>query len=105
MDQRPFAIVIKDDLVKIIAKKFDLSSNLTGKIFQAILDELVTGLLTGSKIELRRFGVFNLKQQKPRVIVLPSGKKITRPACKVVTFTPSLSVKKKINPPPTRRRR
>jgi len=91
--------MIKDDLVKEIAAKFDLSLNLTGKIVQTLLDELVNGLTTDSRIELRRFGVFSLKHQKPRVITLPSGKKITRPAQRVVIFTPSPSVKKKLNPP------
>lgn len=94
--------MIKDDLVNRIAAKFDLSLNLTGKIVQAFLDELVGGLVEGSGIELRRFGVFGTKKQKARVITLPSGKKITRPAQKVVTFTASSTVKKKLNPPVSR---
>lgn len=91
--------MIKDDLAKAIAAKFDLSLNLSGKIIQVILDELVSGLVLESRIELRRFGVFGIKRQQPRIITLPSGKKITRPAQKVVTFTPSPTVKKKLNPP------
>jgi nucleoid DNA-binding protein len=97
--------VIKDDLVKALAAKFNLSGNLAGKIVQAILDELVNGLVSGSRIELRRFGVFATKRQAARIITLPSGKKIKRPAQRVVTFSSSPSVKKKLNPPTTRKYR
>lgn len=96
--------MIKDDLVNRIAAKFGLSLNLTGKIVQAFLDELVGGLVEGSGIELRRFGVFGTKKQKARVITLPSGKKVTRPAQKIVTFAASSTVKKKLNLPATSRK-
>lgn len=56
--------------------------------------------ITGSRLELRRFGIFAIKHQAPRLITLPSGKKITVPAQKTVSFTPSPTVKKKLNPPP-----
>jgi len=95
--------MIKNDLVVKIAAKLDLSLNATAGIVQTILDEIVNGLVSDSRIELRRFGVFGIKHQKARVITLPSGKKITRPAQKVVTFNPSPSVKKKLNPPPTKK--
>lgn len=97
--------MIKDDLVKTIAARFGLSMNLTGKIVQAFLDELVTGLVADSRIELRRFGVFDIKHQAPRVITLPSGQQITRPAQKIVTFSTSATVKNKLNPPPVPKRR
>lgn len=92
-------------MVKAIAARFGLSMNLTGKVIQAFLDELVTGLVADSRIELRRFGVFGIKRQAPRVITLPSGEQITRPAQKIVTFATSTTVKKKLNPPPTPRSR
>lgn len=91
--------MIKDDLVKRIAAKFDLSQNLTGKVVQAFLDELVDCLVEGPGIELRRFGVFATKKQKARVIILPSGEKVTRPARKIVTFSASATVKRLLNPP------
>ena len=90
--------MIKDDLAKRIAAGFDFSLALSGEIVQAVLDEITTGLVEDSRIELRRFGVFGIKRQKPRVITLPSGQKIKRPAQNVVTFTPSTVIKKKINP-------
>ena len=105
MGRFPLTRVIKDNLAKAIAADFGLSLNLAGRIVQTFLDNLITGLVSGSRIELRRFGVFAIKHQAPRWITLPSGKKIARPAQKAVTFTPSPSVKKKLNPlslkPPT----
>lgn len=92
--------MIKDDLAKSLAADFDLSLNLAGRIVQALLDNLTAGLVADGHIELRRFGVFGIKHQAPRVITLPSGKKITVPAQRVVTFAPSPTVKKKLNPPP-----
>jgi len=92
--------VIKADLVKTIATDFGLSLNRAGQIVQTFLDNLIIGLVSGSRIELRRFGVFAIKHQAPRWITLPSGKKIAVPAQKTVSFTPSPTVKKKFNPPP-----
>ena len=92
--------MIKADLVREVAKKHGLSRNLSGQIVQTLFDEMANCLVTDSRIELRRFGVFHIKSQALRVITLPSGIKITRPAKKVVTFALSPTVKKKINPPP-----
>jgi nucleoid DNA-binding protein len=90
--------MIKDDLAQEIAEKHNLSHNLSTKIVQTILDKMVDGLIQDSRIELRRFGVFATKDQAPRIITLPSGKKIKSPAQKVVTFAPSPTLKKKLNP-------
>ena len=91
--------MIKADLVKRIADKYKLSQKSAGQVVQTLLDEMVNGLIKDSRLELRRFGVFGVKHQAPRTITLPSGKKIKHPAQKVVTFTPSSRVKKKLNPP------
>ena len=91
--------MIKEDLAKKIAPEFNLSLNAAARLVQTLLDEIINALVSGSRIELRRFGVFGVIKQKPRVITMPSGKKIRRPAQKVVTFNPSPSVKKKLNPP------
>ena len=91
--------MIKADLVARLADRFALSQILATAIVRGILDDLTTGLLSDGHIELRRFGVFKVIRQAPRVIVLPSGKKITRPARKVLTFAPSPTIKKKLNPP------
>lgn len=90
--------MIKDDLIQEIAEKHDLSRYLSAQIVQTLLDKLVDGLIKDSRVELRLFGIFKTISQAARVITLPSGKKIKRPAQKVVTFTPGITVKKKLNP-------
>jgi len=89
--------MIKDDLIQEIAEKPDLSRYLSAQIVQTLLDKIVDGLIKDSRVELRRFGIFKTKSQAARVITLPSGKKIKRPAQKVITFTPGATVKKKLN--------
>jgi len=90
--------MIKKDLVTAITDEYGLSHNLSAKIVQTILDEIVHGLINNDRIELRRFGVFDTKIQEPRTITLPSGKKIKIPVQQVVTFLPSPTLKKKLNP-------
>ncbi|MDP2874866.1 MAG: HU family DNA-binding protein [Holophaga sp.] len=90
--------MIKEDLAKKIAPEFNLSLNAAARLVQILLDEIVNALISGSRIELRRFGVFGIIKQKARVITLPSGKKVRRHAQKMVTFNPSPAVKKKLNP-------
>ena len=90
--------MIKKDLITAITDEYGLSHNLSAKIVQTILDEIVHGLINNDRIELRRFGVFDTKIQEPRTITLPSGKKIKIPVQQVVTFLPSPTLKKKLNP-------
>ena len=95
--------MIKKDLVTAITDEYGLSHNLSAKIVQTILDEIVHGLINNDRIELRRFGVFDTKIQEPRTITLPSGKKIKIPVQQVVTFLPSPTIKKKLNPKPKKK--
>ena len=100
--------MIKNDLVKKVAAKHKLSLNEAEKIIETCLEEIVNGLGAKKRVEFRRFGAFTLKQQKARTIVLPSGKKIVRPAKKIVLFAASSVVTKKLNAPsatPSKRKR
>jgi len=69
-------------------------------ILNTCLDEIVSGLAKGETLELRRFGVFKTKKQKPRTIIHPkTGKPIKRPARTIVLFEASTAVKAAINKP------
>jgi len=51
-------------------------------------------------VELRNFGIFKTKKQKPRTIIHPeTGKPIKRPAKTVVLFETSSTVKAALNKP------
>ena len=55
--------MIKDDLARSIAEEYELSRSLSTRIVQTVLDKIIDGLVKESRIELRRFGVFAVKQQ------------------------------------------
>ena len=90
--------MIKSDVIKTISKQYNLSTRQATAILQTCLDEIVSGLIKGETIELRRFGVFKTRLQKVRTIKHPiTGKPIKRPAKKIVLFEASSTVKNKIN--------
>ena len=90
--------MIKSDIIKTISKQYNLSTRQATAILQTCLDEIVSGLIKGETIELRRFGVFKTRLQKVRTIKHPiTGKPIKRPAKKIVLFEASSTVKNKIN--------
>ena len=90
--------MIKSDIIKTISKQYNLSTRQATAIFQTCLDEIVSGLIKGETIELRRFGVFKTRLQKVRTIKHPiTGKPIKRPAKKVILFEASSTVKQKLN--------
>ena len=90
--------MIKSDIIKTISKQYNLSTRQATAIFQTCLDEIVSSLIKGDTIELRRFGIFKTKLQKARTIKHPlTGKPIKRPAKKVVLFEASSTVKQKLN--------
>jgi len=100
--------MIKSDIINILIKNHALTIREATAILQTTLDEIISGLVKGEIVELRRFGVFKTKKQKPRTIIHPeTGKPIKRPAKTIVLFETSSTVKAKLNKPekkkPTRR--
>jgi len=92
--------MIKSDLIKALIQKHGLTIRQATAILQTCLDEIISGLVKGENVELRRFGVFKTKKQEPRIIVHPeTGKPIKRPAKTVILFEPSMTVKAASNKP------
>jgi integration host factor subunit beta len=81
--------VTKRDIVKTLADKFALSQVDARKIVQGTFDAIVTTLVEQGRIELRNFGVFEVKTRKPRRARNPrTGEPVEVPARRVVTFKP-----------------
>jgi len=81
--------VTKRDIVKALADKFALSQVDARKIVQGTFDAIVTTLVEQGRIELRNFGVFEVKTRKPRRARNPrTGEPVEVPARRVVTFKP-----------------
>jgi integration host factor subunit beta len=91
--------VTKKEIVKQIADELDETQLLTKKIvqmaFAAIVDTLVTD--EDHRIELRNFGVFEVKLRKPRKARNPrTGDKVDVPAKCVVTFKPGKMMEERV---------
>ncbi|MBL7081120.1 MAG: integration host factor subunit beta [Candidatus Omnitrophica bacterium] len=87
----------KKDITLRVTDATGMRQNKIKKILQSILDAMSDALIRGEKIELRNFGVFKIKQRKPRPGRNPrTGELVPVPARKVVVFKPGLELKKKI---------
>lgn len=87
----------KKDIVLKISDQTTLKQIDVKKIVQATLDCILDALVRGEKIELRNFGVFKIKQRKPRTGRNPrTGVIVPVPARKSVVFKPGLEMKKRI---------
>jgi len=92
--------MIKLDIVNAIAQKHGLTVRQAIPIVQTCLDEIIAALIKGETVELRNFGIFKTKKQKPRTIILPpTGEIIKRPAKTVILFETSAAVKAALNKP------
>src|SRR5947209_15966151 len=87
--RRETAIVTKKEIVKKISEEIGLTQLKTKDIVQRTLDAIIDTLVTEGRIELRNFGVFEVKKRAPRKARNPrTGDKVFVPAKNVVTFKP-----------------
>src|SRR5260370_12929696 len=79
----------KKEIVKQISEQLALTQLKTKEIVQATFDAIVETLLTERRIELRNFGVFEVKRRKARKSRNPrTGDKADVGPKKLVTFQP-----------------
>jgi nucleoid DNA-binding protein len=77
----------KKDIAKAIAEKTGLSQLQTTAIVQGTFDAIVNALMISRRIELRGFGVFEVKKRAARKARNPrTGEKVFVPERFVVTF-------------------
>lgn len=89
--------MIKEDLIRKIAKKRKISKEEAETIVSVFLNTLKEAIENGEDIELRGFGCFRIREQGPRPGRNPkTGEEVEIPARKVVYFKPSklLKIKK-----------
>jgi integration host factor subunit beta len=81
--------VTKKEIVKKISEEIGLTQLKTKDIVQRTLDAIIQTLVSEGRIELRNFGVFEVKRRAPRKARNPrTGDKVFVPAKNVVTFKP-----------------
>src|SRR6476659_7362148 len=95
-------IVTKKELANKISEDIGLTHLKTQDIVQRTLDAIIQTLVSEGRIELRNFGVFEVKQRAPRKARNPrTGDKVFVPAKNVVTFKPGKEMEelvRKMNP-------
>jgi nucleoid DNA-binding protein len=81
--------VTKKEIVKQISESIDETQLKTKEIVQQTFDAIVKTLVRDGRIELRNFGVFEVKRRKARKARNPrTGEKVDVPPKNVVTFKP-----------------
>ena len=87
----------KKEIVKTIADRSKLTQLKTKEIVQWTFDAIVETLVTEGRIELRNFGVFEVKRRKPRRARNPrTNKPVEVEAKNVVTFQPGKVMEEKV---------
>ena len=87
----------KKDMAKAIAEEMDLTQMQAKEIIQRVLDGITETLVQEGRIELRNFGVFEVKKRKPRKARNPhTGENVKVPAKLVVAFKPGREMEERV---------
>jgi nucleoid DNA-binding protein len=89
--------VTKKEIVKQIAEKYDEPQVKVKDIVQETFDLIIAALVKEGRIELRNFGVFEVKRRKPRRARNPrTNQPVEVQAKNVVTFQPGKIMEEKV---------
>src|SRR5215813_2304304 len=87
----------KRDMATAIAGELGIPQAQALAIVQRVFDGIVETLLSEGRIELRNFGVFEIKQRQPRRARNPkTGETVSVPARAVVTFKPGREMAERV---------
>jgi integration host factor subunit beta len=89
--------VTKKEIVKQISEQLGLTQLKTKEIVQKTFDAIIETLLEEKRIELRNFGVFEVKRRKARKARNPrTGEKVDVEPKNVVTFKPGKEMEERV---------
>ena len=87
----------KKEIVKTISEEIGLTQLKTKEIVQKTFDAIVETLVEDQRIELRNFGVFEVKRRAARKARNPrTGEKVFVPEKFVVTFKPGKEMEERV---------
>lgn len=90
-------VLTKKDIVRTISEEIGLTQQQTKIIVQKTFDSIVESLVRERRIELRNFGVFEVKQRAARKARNPrTGRQVDVPEKYVVTFKPGKEMEAKV---------
>ena len=88
----------KKEIVKTISEEIGLTQLKTKEIVQKTFDAIVDTLVEDKRIELRNFGVFEVKKRAARKARNPrTGEKVYVPEKFVVTFKPGKEMEERVH--------
>jgi nucleoid DNA-binding protein len=89
--------VTKKEIVRTISEEIGLTQLKTKEIVQKTFDAIVEALVEEERIELRNFGVFEVKRRAPRKARNPrTGEKVDVAEKFVVTFKPGKEMEERV---------
>jgi nucleoid DNA-binding protein len=89
--------VTKKEIVRTISEEIGLTQLKTKEIVQKTFDAIVEALVEEGRIELRNFGVFEVKRRAPRKARNPrTGTRVDVPEKFVVTFKPGKEMEQRV---------
>ncbi len=84
----------KRELVIEVAERLGYTQNEVAAIVQAALDEIIDSLGEGERLEIRNFGVFEVKERDARIGRNPrTGEEVPIQKKRVATFKPGKALK------------
>lgn len=88
----------KKDIVRTISEEVGLTQQQTKEIVQKTFDAIIECLVREGRIELRNFGVFEVKSRAARKARNPrTGQQVDVPQKHVVTFKPGKHMEAKVH--------
>jgi integration host factor subunit beta len=91
----------KKDIAKAVAEEFGITAVLAGQILQQVFDHILQTLQSEGRIELRNFGVFEVRKRRARQARNPrTGEPVAVPEKLVVTFKPGLEMEERVRQAP-----
>jgi nucleoid DNA-binding protein len=90
--------VTKKEIVKTIAEDIGKTQLETKALVQKVFSAIINVLVEDHRIELRNFGVFEVKKREARKARNPrTGEKVDVPAKYVVTFKPGKEMEERVH--------
>jgi integration host factor subunit beta len=90
-------LMTKKGMAKAIADEMGLTQAQAREIVQRVFDGIVATLVNEGRIELRSFGVFEVRKRKPRQARNPrTGEKVWVLERMVVSFKPGLEMQERV---------
>ncbi len=84
-------------MVRLIAAEHNVDQVIARRIVQSTLDRILETLVAEGRVELRDFGVFEIKHRAPRKARNPkTNQEVLVPARRVIIFQPGKNVAAKI---------